>query len=107
MFPKHCMYDNTAGELQISGYNCFRSSFSHRACGTCIYVKSKHKARKLDTMNTSFQEAVWCMVYLKQTNSLLVGEYTDLLGVPSPMTLVYYCKLSITSSIYYCKIIGR
>ena len=27
-----------------------------------IYVKSKYKARKLDTMNTSFQEALWCMV---------------------------------------------
>ena len=38
-----------------------------------IYVKSKYKARKHDTMNTSFQEAVWCMVSLKETNSLLVG----------------------------------
>ena len=37
------------------------------------YVKSKYKARKLDTMNTLFQEAVWCMVSMKETNSLLVG----------------------------------
>ena len=28
------------------------------------YVKSKYKACKLDTMNTSFQEALWCMVYI-------------------------------------------
>ena len=37
------------------------------------YVKSKYKACKLDTMNTSFQEAVWCIVPLKEANSLLVG----------------------------------
>ena len=57
-----------------------------------IYVKSKYKARKLDTMNTSFQEALWCMVYIFEGNWWSPGRgnvHADLLGVPSPMTLVY------------------
>ena len=58
VFPKHCLYDIIEVELQISGYNCICSSFSHHLRGTCIYVKSKYKVHKLDTMNTSFQEAV-------------------------------------------------
>ena len=36
VFPKHCLYDITEVELQISGYNCVCSSFSCHLCGTCI-----------------------------------------------------------------------
>ena len=46
VFPKHCMYDITVVELQISGHNCYCSSFSHHVRGTCVYVKSKYKTRK-------------------------------------------------------------
>ena len=60
-------------ELQINDYNCICSNFSHRVHGTCIYVKSKYKANKLNTRNSSFQEAVWCIIRLKEADSLLVG----------------------------------
>ena len=30
-------------------------------------------SRKFDTINTSFQEAVWCITSLKEADSLLVG----------------------------------
>ena len=63
VFPKHCIYSVTAVELQISGYDCFCSDFSHHVRGICVYIKSKYKAHKLETITTQFQEAV-CSVAL-------------------------------------------
>ena len=64
VFPKHCLYDITEVELQISSYSCICSSFSHHLRGTCIYVKSKYK---------EYFISVWCTASLKETDSLLVG----------------------------------
>ena len=73
VFPKHCSCDVTAAELCLGGYDCFYSTFSHDVCGVCIYVKSKYKAHKVETIKIPFQEVIWCSIPLKDTDSLLLG----------------------------------
>ena len=39
LFPKHCAVEVSVASLQISGYNCYCSNFSHSKRGICLYVK--------------------------------------------------------------------
>ena len=74
VFPKHCFCDITVVELCIGGYDCFYSTFSHDIRGVvCIYVKSKYKAHKVETIKIPFQQVIWCSIPFKDTDSLLLG----------------------------------
>ena len=74
VFPKFCAYDVIAAELHINGYDCF-STFSHHVRGIYIYIKSKYKAHKVETISAQFQVVVWCSILLKDTHSYsIVGS---------------------------------
>ena len=73
VFPKHCSYDVTVAEFCIDGYDCFYSIFSHDVRGVCIYVKSKYKAHKVETLKIPFREVIWCSISFKDTESFLLG----------------------------------
>ena len=47
VFPKHCVADVSIVNLQINGYNCYCSDFSHNNRGVCLYVKANLNVTKL------------------------------------------------------------
>ena len=73
IFPKHCVVEVSVANLQISGYNCYCSNFSHSDHGICLYVKDNlivSELRDLGTIN--FQESLWYSVSSPDLMLLLV-----------------------------------
>ena len=73
MFPKFWAYDVVAAEPHINGYECFSTTFSHHVRGACIYIKSKYKAHKVETIRSEFLEVVWCSILLGDTETVFLG----------------------------------
>ena len=74
VFPKHCVADVSVVNLQINGYNCYCSAFSHSNRGVCLYVKSNLNAYRLgDLKMRDFQESLWYSVSLPNSDYITLG----------------------------------
>lgn len=73
VYPKNCVYDIYPALLQINGYDCFISSFSHNSRGVCIYVRSSLHAHILNVPDINFNESLWCSEKVSDSDTLVVG----------------------------------
>ena len=74
VFPKHCVTEVSIASVQIVGYTCYCSNFSHNSRGVCMFVKSTFNVNPLDNLNTGgFQESLWCSISVHGSDDIVVG----------------------------------
>ena len=72
MLPKNTYEEIEVGiELQINGYEMFRPSVMKR--GVITYIKKEIQTMQLEPIE-QFDESVWCMMLIKDSERILVGN---------------------------------
>ena len=79
ILPKACCNTITTARLSITGYRSFFNfdpatvSFISKVRGVGIYVSEKLLCHQIHFDNSNFEEQVWIKLFLKGSDSLLIG----------------------------------
>ena len=71
IYPKNCVYDLDESAYHIENYDMFLSPIG-KGRGVILYTKKKLLA-KLVTLDTDFNESIWCKIHLDKTDQMLLG----------------------------------